>query len=494
MWSNISIKKKLTLIIMTISTVSVLITVLSITVFGIYNLYKSIEEDINSSAMIVGSRNSAAVFFSMQENINLNILTVRPSIKSVCLYDNDENIFTSYFKEGASDVSCPSVHSDIDKFSMEELIAIQNIEWKGMPIGKITVVSDLREINKYINEQLITVAIVVFIVFLISYFMAVNLQHSISYPVMFLVKIAKAVTTKEDYSIRAKNIFKGSISQNNELAILTEAFNNMLSQIEERDKNLINKNSQLQNSAKAAEAANDAKSEFLANMSHELRTPLNAIINFSDILRSQMFGPISNDKYIEYSNDIYSSGTHLLDIINDILDISKAEAGMMELIEEKIDIKKNIEDSLILVTTRAENKGVKIIKEIPDDLPSLIADSLRFKQIIINLLSNAIKFTSKGGTVTLSVNIETQDKGAKCFVVRVIDTGIGMSKEGIEKSMKNFGQVDSIMNRTQEGTGLGLPLTKKLVELHSGSLDIESEVGVGTTIIVKLPEKLKLFV
>jgi|GEM_PF-595644 len=233
----------------------------------------------------------------------------------------------------------------------------------------------------------------------------------------------------------------------------------------------------------AAEAANRTKSGILANMSHELRTPLNAIIGFSDIIRNQAFGPIGEERYLGYANDINDSGTHLLALINDILDVSKAEAGRIELTEGVVDIPSLFETSLRLVRPRADEAGVIVVAEPAEHLPRLRGDTLRLKQVLINLLSNAIKFTPNGGRVTLSSGLS----GSNEIYLRVTDTGIGMAPQDIPKALSPFGQLDSSLARKHHGTGLGLPLSKALAELHGGRLDLQSTVGVGTTVTVYLP-------
>ncbi len=234
-----------------------------------------------------------------------------------------------------------------------------------------------------------------------------------------------------------------------------------------------------------AELANRAKSEFLANMSHELRTPLNAIIGFSELIESQTFGPVGNAKYLEYVHDINVSGQHLLELINDILDLSKVEAGKLELYEEEVEVAEAIEACLTLVRERAEEAGIAIERRIPATLPKLYADERKLKQILLNLLTNAIKFTPAGGRVTLQVATGPR----RGFVIKVSDTGIGIAPEDIERALAPFGQVDSAINRRFDGTGLGLPLTRALVELHGGDFMLESEVGVGTTVTVRFPPR-----
>ena len=233
----------------------------------------------------------------------------------------------------------------------------------------------------------------------------------------------------------------------------------------------------------AAELANRSKSEFLANMSHELRTPLNAIIGFSEMIKTATFGPVGSPKYREYATDIYGSGQHLLNVITDILDISKIEAGKLELHEEPVDVPEAVDSCLMLVNERAENAGLTLETEIADDLPPLRADERKLKQILINLLSNAVKFTPEGGTVTTRVWCHRDDG----YVFQVADTGIGIAPDDIPKVLAPFGQVDSTLARKYEGTGLGLPLTKSLVEMHGGSFDLQSEPGVGTTVTARFP-------
>ncbi len=240
---------------------------------------------------------------------------------------------------------------------------------------------------------------------------------------------------------------------------------------------------ELRRAKNEAEYASRTKSEFLANMSHELRTPLNAIIGFAEFIEHQMYGPVGDARYLDYLNDIKDSGLHLLDLINDILDVSRIEAGKMELRENVFDINALIDGSLRMVTDRAELAGVVLGVNVDRDLPHLRGDETRVKQILVNLLSNAVKFTPRAGRITVSSSLGPTGG----IEVAVADTGIGIAEENIETVLQVFGQVDSKRGRIYDGVGLGLPLTKSLIELHGGSLEIESAVGEGAIFTVAFP-------
>jgi len=234
-----------------------------------------------------------------------------------------------------------------------------------------------------------------------------------------------------------------------------------------------------------AEQASRAKSEFLSNMSHELRTPLNAILGFSEIIREQTFGPVGSPKYRDYASDIHESGLHLLELINDVLDFAKIEAGREELRVENVSIREVVDSVQRMVHERAERAGLTIECSLGRSLPLILADKRKIKQILLNVLSNAIKFTEHGGKVSLSA--WCSDQGG--FVIQVADTGIGIALEDIPKALGLIGQIDSAFSRRHEGTGLGLPLSKALVEMHGGSLDLQSQPGVGTTVTIRLPSE-----
>jgi signal transduction histidine kinase/HAMP domain-containing protein len=241
----------------------------------------------------------------------------------------------------------------------------------------------------------------------------------------------------------------------------------------------------LRRAKREAEAANASKTRFLANMSHELRTPLNAIIGFSEIISGQFFGELGNARYLDYSGDILRSGRHLLAVINDVLDLSKSEAGKMVLAARETDMRDVLKDCVTMTREQCAEAGLTLSVTGMEHALPMTGDAAKLRQIFLNLLSNAIKFTEKGGKVSLDA-CSTADS----IAVTVADTGIGMDPEDVEVAFQPFSQVDNRLERRYEGTGLGLPLTKAFVDLHKGSLAIDSARGRGTRITVSFPRAI----
>ncbi|MDH5246188.1 MAG: ATP-binding protein, partial [Betaproteobacteria bacterium] len=240
---------------------------------------------------------------------------------------------------------------------------------------------------------------------------------------------------------------------------------------------------EIQDKGRQLEIANQHKSEFLANMSHELRTPLNAIIGFSEVLVEKMFGDM-NDKQLDYLRDIHSSGKHLLSLINDILDLSKIEAGRMELDLSEFDLRLALQNATTLVKERAQRHGIQLGLSVDEGLANVRADERKLKQILLNLLSNAVKFTREGG----SINV-TARRLADVVEISVADTGIGIAPDDQQLVFEEFRQVGRDYTRKAEGTGLGLALTKRFVELHGGTIRLVSESGKGSTFTFSIPQE-----
>lgn len=233
-----------------------------------------------------------------------------------------------------------------------------------------------------------------------------------------------------------------------------------------------------------ADTANRAKSSFLANMSHELRTPLNAIIGFSDMMISETFGPVNNSKYEEYLQDMNASANHLLDIINEVLDMSKIEAGRLELDESYVDVGQIIKNAMRMMASRAFGSGILMETNVHGELPHLYADERLLRQILINLITNAVKFSASGARVLVSAALEPD----RSMRVSIQDEGSGIPEDRIQQALEPFGQVSEGPDQSQkQGTGLGLPLAKAMVELHGGRLDLTSELGRGTTVDIIFP-------
>jgi len=247
-------------------------------------------------------------------------------------------------------------------------------------------------------------------------------------------------------------------------------------------KELAGLNVQLAEAKRRAEEANRSKSDFLARVSHELRTPLNAIIGFSEIMSDELFGPVTPPRYAAYARDIHSSGRHLLDLVNDILDLARVETGKMILRDEPIRLDDLSARMLRLVAPSAEEKGLALTAELGAELPALVADQRAVKQMLLNLLANAVKFTLPGGRVVLRI---AQEGGA--VVLIVADTGIGIEPENIARCLEPFDQVDNVLTRRFAGSGLGLAITKALVERHGGRIDLRSTVGIGTEVRLFFP-------
>ena len=255
-----------------------------------------------------------------------------------------------------------------------------------------------------------------------------------------------------------------------------------VTELQARNRELEQTAFELKRSLTLTDDALRAKTQFLASMSHELRTPLNAIIGFSELLINEVFGKLGDSHYRDYAQDICDSGKHLLGLINDVLDLSKLDTVAVEAYSEPVDLAEFLHKTMQMVRPQAERAGIVLSEKFDRQLPSMMTDERRLRQVLLNLLSNAIKFTAQGGSVSVSAY-----RQGGSVAITVSDTGVGIAPEDIPKAMENYGQVQTGWSRTQEGTGLGLPLSKRLVELLGGSFVLESKVGVGTNIIVTFP-------
>jgi cell cycle sensor histidine kinase DivJ len=238
-----------------------------------------------------------------------------------------------------------------------------------------------------------------------------------------------------------------------------------------------------------AEDANRAKSTFLANMSHELRTPLNAVIGFAEIIKDELLGAINEPRYRNYAEDIHISGKHLLQLINDILDMTKVEAGTYRLREDVFDVAKVVGEAVAQVRNLAIRNELSVHMDVPDDIPFLFADERCVRQVVVNFLSNGIKFTPKGGNVMACARVESNGG----IAIAVVDTGIGMAQDDIPEALTPFQQLEGSHGRKYEGAGLGLSLIKAMLDLHEGTLQVDSKVGAGTTVTARFPPRRTIY-
>ncbi len=415
--------------------------------------------------------------------------TVNPTLSLACILGTNGAVRVAvqgnaYDRTAGSPISCEP--KSLKALTGGYVVARTPLSSEILPTatGEVVLIALAPSPLRYILRWLVIAIFLSLLLGALCWMLGMRFERTLLKPIQQIASTAQRVTLYKDYSLR---VVAGPLSVvPREIESLTDSFNAMLHEIEDRNTRLTRKSEELEKSRIAAVAASQAKSQFLANVSHELRTPLNAILGFSTMLASEQFGPLGNAKYKEYSRDIHDSGKHLLDVINDILDITKAESGTLKITIEALNIGKIIEKALNIVAGQAHERKIDIYTDVPEKLPKIYADRVRLIQILLNLLSNAIKFSNEGGEVYVRVRAEPGKNGIHYFTLQVEDKGIGMTPAEISKSFSAFNQSDMGLNRKYEGAGLGLPLTKRLVELHHGKIKIESTPDVGTTVTVQL--------
>ncbi len=485
---SLTLRQKITALILGTSSVVLLLSS-AIFVSSQVLTYKRLTiGELGAMADVISSNVSAAVLFDDQDSAEetLSALRVKPGIQLARIYLPDGSLFAAYAAVGSQGAAALDLPGQAIPGSRDRLFANERgynlrvlagyldlhvpVRLDGDVIGTVFIRSDLSQLYDIIDAFLALAGLTFLFLLGIAFLIAARLQKVISRPVLNLLQTMHAVSAKQDYSVRAEKLGEDELGQ------LTEGFNAMLAQIQANHDGL-------RTAWHEAEAASRAKTEFLANMSHELRTPLNAIIGFSEVIKSEMLGALGVERYRYYAQDIYDSGHHLLAVINDILDISKVEAGEFELNEEETDLAYIVEQSLRLVRERATNQRLDLIVELDPELPHVLVDQRLIKQSLINLLSNAVKFTPGPGRVSVGAKIDADGS----LTLSVTDTGIGIAEEDIAKVLQPFNQVESAFSRSHEGTGLGLSLAKSFLEVQGGGLEIASRVGEGTTVTLRLP-------
>lgn len=397
-------------------------------------------------------------------------LSAAPEVASAFLFDGKGRLFAAY-RTRAEDPPATAPPDGPPRLEGGLLTVTLPVAFLGERLGTISVVSSTAALDKTIRTYLATLSAGFLVLLALSVLAAWRLQTFISGPILSLAATARRISEDHDYSVRVP------VTGDDEIRVLSSGFNEMLEQIQRRERE-----------RDQADARTKEKSQFLATMSHELRTPLNSIIGFSDIVLTRA-GDKLTEKERRFLKNINTSGEHLLGIINDILDISKIEAGKMEVLPETFSVHAVLDGVTGVMRGVTTRRNISIEIDAPSDLPQLHADPVKVKQILYNLASNAVKFSPDGSTVTIRVRALGAESplGVPSIEFAVVDHGIGIDPKDHEVIFHEFRQVDSSLSRRFEGTGLGLSLVKKFAELHGGEVHVESVVGKGSTFTVTLP-------
>jgi signal transduction histidine kinase/CheY-like chemotaxis protein len=480
-----TIKRKLIALIMLTSSIALLVA-FGFMIGSDYLTFRSgMVRDLRTLAAVVGTNGSSALDFDDEEFAakTLAALAATPNITTAAIYTKDGRVLAKYLRDKQSELPPEQPGSEKYVFKNGYLILFRPILRGEERIGSIYLQSTLDEMNARLARYAGIGGAIVLGASLIAFLFSSRLQRVISNPVLSLAHTAKVVSERKDYSLRAEK------RTDDEIGFLIDRFNEMLTQIEEHEKEIQEVNEQLVQSEQRARAATQAKSHFLANMSHELRTPLNAIIGYSEMLQEEAQDS-GQESFIPDLKKINRSGRHLLDLINDVLDLSKIEAGKMELYLETFDIPNLLEDVSTTVQLLMQKNSNTLEVRCPANLGAMRADMTKVRQSLFNLLSNASKFT-KNGKITLEAAREISPPKADWIVFRVSDTGIGMTPEQQDRVFEAFSQADAATARDFGGTGLGLTITKTFCRMMGGDVALTSEPGKGTTFTIRLPTEVR---
>ncbi|MBL0211680.1 MAG: HAMP domain-containing protein [Holophagaceae bacterium] len=496
-FQDMSIRRKLTLGMTAIAGAALLLSAMAVLGYESYTYRDAMVRQLVTLGDVVGQNSRAALAFSDAEAAGqiLESLKSIPSVDAACLYDPGGRVFATYPRGNAS--AFPALQpGDQTAFQEGHLVIFHPIRQEGGLAGTVYLRADLKDLKQTLRWNLLFNLGLFCVLGLMVAAIAYRVQRYITAPLLDLAALARLVSDEKDYSVRS--VSRGA----DEIGSLVEAFNNMLSQIQRRDDQLqeyhehleeqvsrrtgelVVSNEQLQEAKLRAEAMSRAKSAFLANMSHELRTPLNAILLYSELLGedAEVQGRESDRMDLQR---IHGSGQHLLRLINDILDLSKVEAGKMSLSMETVDLSILVQECLQTVQPLADKNGNTLSWDCAPGIPAFLGDTTKLRQALFNLLSNACKFTAKG---SVDLHASTfQREGGTWIRITVRDTGIGMTEAQQERIFQEFTQAEESTSRRYGGTGLGLALSRKLCQLMGGDITVASELGKGSTFTLEIP-------
>jgi signal transduction histidine kinase len=473
---DLSIPRKLNLIILLTTSGVFVLTAAAFFTYDFLSLRRRMVADLTVLARMIDANTSTYLLFNEQEPAErtLAALKAQPRILHARLLNPEGRVLAAYSRGDQDAGPGPLPAEDGWAFRPGQLVLVRSLSVEGQPAGRLELVSDTHELTTRLWNDVGITFLITLAAGAVAVALASRLQRLVSEPILHLVGVAARVQKTEDYSLRALR------HGGDELGRLVDAFNGMLAQIRRRDEALTEARDH-------AEEVSRTKSAFLANMSHELRTPLNAIIGYSEILQEDA-ARTGQEALVPDLVKIHGAGRHLLGLINDILDLSKIEAGKMTIHVEAFDVGVVLRDVQSTVMPLVEKNGNTLDIERADDVGEMRSDVTRLRQVLLNLLSNACKFTTNG-RVVLAARLQEVD-GRTVVVFSVRDSGIGMTAEQVARLFRPFTQADSSTTRRYGGTGLGLAISRAFCQMLGGDIVVESEPGQGSTFIVTVPRDL----